>query len=163
MSRASPDSRTSAVAGRPRRISKVWSRLTRWTGVAWALMAIVSGACALPVSRRRSWPSRPSQFPRTASPSVTAWHCGQPPLGERGDDRFELQAPLGELVQTGGDRWRSIDGGDQPVFFHVLQAGGQQVGGDPREAIAQVGEPARSLAEQLADDQQHPAVAYQVE
>ena len=122
-------------------------------------MAIVSGPWAGWVSRRRSAEqAEPGAALRLAFGHDG--HRGQPPLDERGDDRLELLAAFGELVQAGGDRWRGVDAGDQPALSHLLQPGGQQVGGDARQPVAQVGEPARPLAEQLADDQQHPAVAY---
>ena len=115
MSRAWPDSRTSAAGGRPRRISNVWPRLTRWTGVSSVSMAIVSGLARGPVSRRHSWPSRPSQFPAHRLAFGHDGHRGQPPRDERGDDRQELQAPLGELVKAGGDRWRGVDADVSPL------------------------------------------------
>jgi len=50
---------------------------------------------------------------------------------------------------------------DDPVLFQVLEPLGKQIGADLGQPIEKVLEPART-GQQLADDEQGPAVAYPV-
>ena len=151
ISGAWPDSRTSALAGWPRRISKLPSRppapSSRLIEVGGRLRGVEGDGerAALGVGvpqARRADHAQPAPVHRV--PLLLRAHRRQAPLGQRLDHRPQLPPALGELVQAGGDRRRGIDAGDEAVVRHLRQAGRQQVGGDARQAAAQVGEPGRA-------------------
>ena len=69
----------------------------------------------------------------------------------------------GEPEEGGRDRgWRFLPG-DDSFPFQFAEALGEQVGGDPGQAVMEVGVAAGPLQEQLAHDQQVPAIADHVE
>src|SRR4030095_892896 len=53
--------------------------------------------------------------------------------------------------------------GDQPARFHVLQPRGQRVGRDPRQRLLEIREAAWSVENKIAQDQNRPALADQIE
>ena len=63
------------------------------------------------------------------------------------------------MATGGGASSRLISPASSSSFRRV----GQQVGRDAGQPVLQVGEPARALQQQLADDQQRPAIAHDVE
>jgi hypothetical protein len=90
-------------------------------------------------------------------------HQRRAPASELENDGFELLTARGEPEEGGRDRrWRFL-AGDDSFPFEVAKALGEQVGGDTRQAVMEVGVPARRLQEQLAHDEEVPAVADHVE
>ena len=80
------------------------------------------------------------------------------PAGEGDDDRFELVAPVGELVDEGAcGRAESLPSQDAGLL-EFPQALGQHRRADPWQAALEVSEPF-GPEEQLADDQQGPALS----
>jgi hypothetical protein len=106
------------------------------------------------VTRSSAWSDRASSSIRTGS--VTS--------ASSSDSRFpQAFAALGQRV--GGDArggGRELDRLDDAGFGQRAQAGAEQVGVDPGQGVAQRPEPLRA-EQQLADDQQRPALAEQVE
>ena len=73
-------------------------------------------------------------------------------------------APASARWKTrGGDRRGSRLPPDQARLLEVAQSVREQVGGDAREPVAEIRVPARALGQQLADDQQGPAITHDVE
>ena len=80
-----------------------------------------------------------------------------PPLGEQAQRPGQLAAGRGQLVGEAG-RSAGVGLADQdPLALQVLEALGEDVGGDAREGLEQLVEAARAV-EQGLDEQQGPAV-----
>jgi len=87
-------------------------------------------------------------------------HAAEAP--ERDHDRLELASALGELVDP-RSRWRREGATThQARLLEIAQALGQDVGADVRQSGAQIGE-ALGAQQQLADDEEGPALAHEVE
>ena len=84
------------------------------------------------------------------------------PAAELEDDRLEREAALGQLVDARARRRRELAPAHEPGLLELAQALGEHVGAEARQAGAQVGEALRA-EQQLADDQQRPALADDVE
>ena len=78
------------------------------------------------------------------------------------DHRLELAPALGQLVDPRAGRRASVRRAHQPGALQLAQALGEHVGADLRQPGAQVGE-ALGAEQQLAHDQQRPALADEVE
>src|SRR5581483_3287862 len=84
------------------------------------------------------------------------------PERELAHHRPEPLPVLRELVHARGGRRRQRAPGDDPVRLEVAQAGGEDVGADTGQVVDEVRVPLRAV-HQLADDEQRPALADQVE
>ena len=84
------------------------------------------------------------------------------PAAEPEHDRLELAAPVGQLVHLRGGRGRELVAPDDAALLKLAQALREHVGADVRQAGAQVGEALRA-EQQLAHDEQRPALADEVE
>ena len=87
-------------------------------------------------------------------------HAAEAP--ERDHDRLELAPALGELVDPRSRGRGERAAADDARLLEVAQALGEDVGADVWESGAQVGE-ALGPQQQLADDEQGPALADDVE
>jgi hypothetical protein len=86
----------------------------------------------------------------------------QAPAGQLAHDGPESDAVGRQLVDLGGSRWRQAALDDDLTRLEILQARRQDVGADPRQRVGEVGVALGAL-QQLADDQQRPALADQLE
>ena len=84
------------------------------------------------------------------------------PAAELEDDRLEREAAVGELVDARARRRRELATAEEPGLLELAQALGEHVGAQVRQARAQVGEALRA-EQQLAHDQQRPALADDIE
>ena len=84
------------------------------------------------------------------------------PFGDCRDRTSELAAPGRELVFEARGMVVVWDASDQRVFLEAAKALGQDVGGDRFRRGQQVAE-ALAAAEQIADEQEGPAVTDQIE
>src|SRR5829696_3029490 len=84
------------------------------------------------------------------------------PVPQRDDHWLKLLAPLTELIHPGGSRRRQLPPAYHPRSLKLPQALGQDVGARIGQARPEVGE-ALGAKQQLADDQQRPPLAYEVE
>ena len=84
------------------------------------------------------------------------------PAGERADDRHQLARALGELVVHPRRDLAVTLTGQQAVGHHPVQARAELLGRDARQHALELDEAPRS-GRQVADDQQRPLVAHQVE
>src|SRR5216683_6543919 len=79
------------------------------------------------------------------------------------EGRLELLAARREVKQ-GRRHWRRrFLTADEACLFHPAQPFGQEVGGNPGEAVPKVRVPARAEDQELADDQERPTVADNIE
>src|SRR5439155_18789936 len=83
-------------------------------------------------------------------------------MPERDHCPFELTAPVGQLVDACGRRRRELASPDHPGTLELAETLGENVGTRVRESPAQVGVALRDK-EQLADDEQCPALSDEVE
>ncbi len=81
----------------------------------------------------------------------------QPPPPERFEDGLEVGSGRCQAVPDLPPPRLAV-GGDDPGFLKLAQALAERLGGDPAEAVHQVGEPL-GAGEQVADHQQAPPVA----
>src|SRR3954453_10200759 len=79
------------------------------------------------------------------------------------DGGLQLATASGETEEGGGHRGRRLLSVDDSGPLEVAQAVGEQIGRDAGEAVAEVGVAASVAQQQLADDQQGPAVADDVQ
>jgi hypothetical protein len=84
------------------------------------------------------------------------------PAPERDHDRLELAPTRGQLVDARAGRWRQRAAAHDARLLELLEPLGQDVGADVGKPGAQVGE-ALGPEEQLAHDEQRPALAHEVE
>jgi len=84
------------------------------------------------------------------------------PEAELYECRLDLPTVLGQLVNLRRGRGREDAARHDAGRLEFLQAGGQDVRADARQALEQVGEAARP-EQQLADHEQRPALADEVE
>ena len=85
------------------------------------------------------------------------------PTTERLDRRAQLASALGQPEQRRRDGGRGLLALDDSRLLELTQSIGEQVRRDPRQAAAQIGVAAGVAQQQLAHDQQRPAVADDVE
>jgi hypothetical protein len=78
------------------------------------------------------------------------------------NDRLEIGAPLGELIDLGACGRRQFPSAHDAGFRHLTQTLGQDVRAGPWHARAQVGKPFRA-EQQFPHDQQRPSLANEVE
>ena len=84
------------------------------------------------------------------------------PAGERADDRHQLARALGELVVDPRRHLAVALAGEQAVGHHPVQPRAELLGRDPGQDALEFDEPPRPGGE-VADDQQRPLVAHQIE
>src|SRR5919112_1953715 len=84
------------------------------------------------------------------------------PAPQLGNDRLELLAPVSELVDPGSRRRGKLPAPHDPGPLELAPALGEDVWARARQAGAQIGE-ALGAEQQLANHQERPALAYQVE
>jgi hypothetical protein len=85
------------------------------------------------------------------------------PATELQHDGLEGLAPRRQAEQGGGDGGRRLLAGDHAGSFQLPQAARQQVRGDAGQPVLQVAVAGGPPEQQLAHDQQRPAVAHHVE
>src|SRR5262249_9216111 len=88
---------------------------------------------------------------------------GNAPFAERDEHRLERFAARPEPAEGRRDRGRSGLASDDPVLLELAEATSEQVAGDARQALLQIGVAASVPVQQLADDQERPAIAHDVE
>ena len=86
----------------------------------------------------------------------------RPPGAEPGDDRLQPHAPVGQLVHPGAGRWIQLPPPYGSRSLELAKSLCQDVGAGGWQALAQVGEALRAQ-QQLANDQQRPTLADEVE
>ncbi len=114
--------------------------------------------------------ARVEQQPQQETDALERHHVALLELGhqvhaeapEREQHRLELAPVLAELVDVGGGRRGEPAARDEAGGLQVAQPRGQQVRGEPGQPGLQVGVALRA-GDQLAHDQQRPALADQVE
>ena len=84
------------------------------------------------------------------------------PAAELEHERLEREAAVGQLVDARARRRRELAAAQEPGLLELAQALGEHVGAQVRQAGPQVREALRA-EQQLADDQQRPALADDVE
>ena len=84
------------------------------------------------------------------------------PARERADDGQQVTRPLGELVVHARRHLAVALAGQQAVGNHAVEPRAQLLGRDPGQHPLQLDE-AAGTSDQVADDQQRPLVANQIE
>ena len=94
---------------------------------------------------------------------LTGWaQPPDPPSTEGPQDGLEAPALVGQLVDGPRRRRRQLAAGHEATVLHLAESRGQEVRGDAGEGPIEVGETG-GAGQQLADDQQRPALADDVE
>ena len=90
-------------------------------------------------------------------------HDASAPVRQLAEDRREREAVLGQLVDGRGCGRRKLAPGDDAATLEILEAGGEDVRPATGERPMEVGVPQLAVLEELAHDEQRPALTHEVE
>ena len=94
---------------------------------------------------------------------VLLGHERNAPAGQALEHGTELLASRCEPEERGGNRWRGVLAFDHARSLELAEPVGEQVGCDAGQPVAEVCVATGAAQRELANDQERPAVAYDVE